>query len=382
MPNYQIRSRALVDLINEIRTGRLILSPYFQRELVWREMHKRDFITTIMLGYPFPQIFVSRGSIDVERMVATSQIVDGQQRMSTIREFVDNRLDVSGRYFRNLSPEEKETFLKYEVPVIDLDLSDNDPQIKEIFKRLNRTFYSLTEIEKLSSENSTSDLMLVAKLLTKQINEPIVDDDADFREDVSSEADEHVPPEQFLRRASDPNIPPGFWAWAREQPLQHMRQLLLESSVFTTYEISRQVHLIFILNVLSTIIGDGFFSRNSKTREFLDEYKESVPEKDDIVRKLDEAASKIIDMALPPTSYWNNKANAFSLLICLYRHAEKLTSLEPNDMRERLEAFARQIPRDYQLVATEAVNRKRERVIRNRYLNNLIFSEGVEEGEV
>src|SRR5208283_1822012 len=126
MAGYQIRSRVLLDLVNEIRNGRLILSPYFQRELVWRKTHKQDFITTILLGFPFPQIFLSRGNIDVENMVVTSLIVDGQQRMSTIMEFVDSKLDVDNRFFKNFTPEEKNTFLKYEIPVIDLDLADND----------------------------------------------------------------------------------------------------------------------------------------------------------------------------------------------------------------------------------------------------------------
>ena len=57
MTKYQVRSRELIDLVNEIRSKRLIMSPYFQRNLVWRLVHKVDFIKTILLGYPFPQIF-------------------------------------------------------------------------------------------------------------------------------------------------------------------------------------------------------------------------------------------------------------------------------------------------------------------------------------
>ena len=47
---YNVRSRYLVDLINEVREGKLILAPYFQRKLVWRIAHKVDFIKTILLG--------------------------------------------------------------------------------------------------------------------------------------------------------------------------------------------------------------------------------------------------------------------------------------------------------------------------------------------
>jgi hypothetical protein len=244
-------------IVNEIKSGRLILSPYFQRELVWRKTHKQDFIETILLGFPFPQIFVSRGNIDVEKMIVTSLIVDGQQRMSTIMEFVGGKLDVNGRTFSTYTPDEKNNFLKYEVPVIDLDLPDNDPKIKEIFKRLNRTFYSLTEIEKLASEYSTSEFMLIAKMLTKQI------DKNQFEEGLYADDEEGEVPSSYYE--ADPNIPKSFFDWADRQQLIYIRKLILEQEIFTPYELSRQVHLIFVLNVFSTIVGDAFFSRNSKS---------------------------------------------------------------------------------------------------------------------
>ena len=43
MTKYHVRSRELIDLVNEIKSKRLIMSPYFQRNLVWRQIHKVDF---------------------------------------------------------------------------------------------------------------------------------------------------------------------------------------------------------------------------------------------------------------------------------------------------------------------------------------------------
>ena len=373
MPRYQIRSRILLDLVNEIKSGRLVLSPYFQRDLVWRKTHKQDFITTILLGYPFPQIFISRGTIDVERMLTTSVVVDGQQRMSTIREFVDNKLDVSGRTFKHFSPEEKEVYLKYEIPVIELDLADNDPRLKEIFQRLNRTFYSLTEIEKLSTEYSTSEFMLVAKLITSLLESPRLGRELqELAYDAGDEIDEL---DESPRPHVDPNIPPTFWEWADTRQVGNFQKLLLETGVFTSYEISRQVHLIFMLNLLSTIVGESFFSRNSRTREFLDYYKESVPNKDEIVRRLEHVAGFIGQMEIPARSYWNNKANIFSIIVSLYRNERRLADCIPQELRQALDEFARDLPGDYQLAAKEAVNRKRERVIRNRHLQRILFHE-------
>ena len=80
--------------------------------------------------------------------------------MSTIKEFIEDKFSVDGSKYSQLSPIEKEIFLKYEIAIIDLDLQQEDPQIIEIFKRLNRTFYALSMIEKLSTEYRSSEFML------------------------------------------------------------------------------------------------------------------------------------------------------------------------------------------------------------------------------
>ena len=98
---YQVRSREIIDLVGAMRNSQLVLTPYFQRNLVWRDTHKRDFIETILKGFPFPQIFVARGSIDIETMVSSTCVVDGQQRLTAIRDYVADDFSVNGKSFRN-----------------------------------------------------------------------------------------------------------------------------------------------------------------------------------------------------------------------------------------------------------------------------------------
>ena len=56
------------------------------------------------------------------------------------------------------------------------------------------------------------------------------------------------------RHESDPNITPEFTEWAGHQKVDSYFRLLLESSIFTKYEISRQVHLMFTLNIMATLM--------------------------------------------------------------------------------------------------------------------------------
>ncbi|OYQ40738.1 hypothetical protein CHU94_06220 [Rhodoferax sp. TH121] len=349
MIKYQIRSKELLDLVNEYRNRRLIISPYFQRDLVWRELHKVDFIKTILSGYPFPQIFISRGKIDVESMTATSCVVDGQQRLNSIIEYVGDVFPVDGKRFSELESSAKEDFLKYQVPIIDLDLIESDPQIKELFKRLNRTFYSLSKIERLATEYSPSEYMLVAKLLANQL----------------SLSDEELEP--MMR---DPNVPPAIYEWAANQKVSSFQKWLTTTGLFTDYELSRKVHLMFTLNLMSSTMS-GFFNRNELSEEYLNQYSQEFPDKNVVLKNLEETAKYLLKLKLKENSYWMNKANAFSLFVAVFE-SRKVAEVDAKKLKAALELFEKQVPQDYSLAAKEAVNNKRERVLRHGAIQALI----------
>ncbi|MGB0368018.1 MAG: DUF262 domain-containing protein [Flavobacteriales bacterium] len=349
MIKYNIRSRQLVDLIGEIRREKLIISPHFQRNLVWRTIHKIDFIKTILLGYPFPQIFLAKGELNPDELTTTSVVVDGQQRMNSIVEYISNEFKVDGKHYKDLSKEEREDFLKYEIALIELDMESDNPDIVEIFQRLNRTFYSLTKIEKLATEYAASELMLLAKLLSG-----IVDFDS----------------EESKKR--NPNIPPEFKTWAKEIDCDSFRELILEQPIFTNYEISRMVHLMFVLNIIATV-ERGIFNRNIKDN-LLDEYSEEVENKDDIVDGLEEVALFYLSLRLKKTSYWYNKANFFTLVVLFYNNIDRLSLIGKEEVKRKLTAFEENIPEAYALAAKEGVNNRKERLLRNQTLNNLLFA--------
>lgn len=350
MIKYSVRSRQLIDIVGDLRRGKIILSPYFQRNLVWRLIHKQDFIKTILLGYPFPQIFLAKGGIDVNALTSLSLIVDGQQRMHSIVEFISGGFTVDGKNFDDLDVQAKDQFLKYEVAIIELEMEGSDPNIKEVFKRLNRTFYSLTNIEKLSTEYAASEFMLLAKFLIKDI-------------ELKASKDDH---------SNDPNIPEEFIKWASKKKVENFQKVILEGNIFSSYEIARSVHLMLTLNLLGTI-ERGFFNRNIST-SILEEYTETFSNRDTVVEKLDKIAKKITDLNLGVTSYWLNKANFFSLVIIMYNNFEELVNnTTSSEISRKLTAFELNIPEDYQLAAKEAVNNKKERTLRNNHLKSILI---------
>jgi len=353
MINYHVRSRDLVDVVNDINSGKIILSPYFQRKLVWREGHKVDFIKTILLGFPFPEIFIARGTLNVETMQSTSCIVDGQQRMNSIREYIGNKFEVDGKTFSQLTPKEKESFLKYEIAIIDLDLSNDDPIVIEIFRRLNRTFYALSNIEKMATEFASSEFMLVAKLLCGELQD---------------EAQLHISNVDPDLQTEDPNVSADFTMWANSQKISSFLNLMLRTTLFSKYEISRKVHLMYTLNLMSTAIA-GSYNRNDKVKEHLESYAQSFDMRGTIVARLNNAASYFSRLKLKPTAFWHSKSTSFSLLQVIDEQRQQLNQLDMEAVRERLDTFAAAPPTEYISAGKEAVNNKRERLLRHDILN-------------
>lgn len=350
MINYRVRSVSLLDLVNDIRSGKLIPDAYFQRNLVWRDIHNKDFIKTILLGYPFPQIFISKGKVNVIDMTTVSCIVDGQQRTNAINKYIDNVYEVEGKYFNDLSDIEKTNFLKYEIAVIELDLENDDPRVQEIFQRINRTSNALSSIEKLASEYSTSEYMLVAKLLCDQININIEDINDTFKE--------------------DPNIPKEFYVWANSVKVKKIQALFTDKNIFTPRDISRKVHLQYSLNIMTSVIS-GLFNRNDKMNELLDDYFNNFQLKNEIIVKFEKTADIYHRFKFKNRSFWYSKSNFFSLFIVIYNNLD--TVIDRFDLfRSHLEHFSMNVPEDYKMAATEAVNNKKERQIRNDYIVGLL----------
>ncbi len=351
MIKYQVRSRDLVDMITDINSARLILSPYFQRNLVWRELHKKDFIETILKGYPFPQIFIARGEIDVDTMTSQSCVVDGQQRMNAIVEFLKDTFSVNGQKFSQLANKEKQNFLTYQVPVIDLDIKAEDTAIIDIFTRLNRTFYSLSNIEKMSTEFATVDLMLFAKYFCNLISsDNIADEEADL--------------------TVNPNMPDYFKPWAAQIETDNYKKYIFDSNIFTTYETSRMVHLMYTLNLLATVIN-GFYNRNDGTKPLLDREILSTNLKNELAEKLEKVAALYNSIGLSDSSIWKNKANSFSLFVLFFWNFNEISKLDSITIGLKLQEFAESLPSDYSLAAREGVNNKKERLARHTHLSKI-----------
>lgn len=377
---YLVIPQEIGDLIARLRSNRLIISPYFQRNLVWRDAHKHDFIDTVLCGYPFPQIFLARGKVDLEKMVSYSCVVDGQQRMNAIREYISDEFPVNGKLFSELSDDEKTAFIKYKVPVIDLDMDAGDPRLKDVFKRLNRTFYSLSIIERIATEYSASEFLLTARVLCGDISTPAeVVEEVEAAVDILDDAQDGkgVDLNEFYR---DPGISPEKWQWLQERAGGKFSLLLSEKNVFSPYEFQRKTPLMFVLNVMCTMLG-GYYSRNAKVKDYLEDYSDAFYDSDIVISKFNQVAEKIKSFNLNEKSIWWTKSNFFTMAALLCRHHD-LDLINSAETGEAMNRFADAPPREFSDAAREAVNNRPERLIRANAMGALLApQEAIIQGE-
>ena len=69
------------EIINMYRDKEIIISPEYQRAFRWDEQRQSDFIESILLGIPFPSIFVATNPD------GKWELIDGLQRVSTVLSF-------------------------------------------------------------------------------------------------------------------------------------------------------------------------------------------------------------------------------------------------------------------------------------------------------
>lgn len=83
------------EIINLYKSNELVIAPAFQRLFRWDDERKTRFIESIILGIPFPPIFVHQ---DVE---GVWELIDGLQRVSTILQLTG---DLRGDRAQQLGP--------------------------------------------------------------------------------------------------------------------------------------------------------------------------------------------------------------------------------------------------------------------------------------
>jgi Protein of unknown function DUF262 len=320
-----VTNPTIADIYQNIESDKLFLKPDFQRRFVWTHDHQEDFIDTILKGYPFPEIYVCQGDIDTKKLRTTQYVIDGQQRLTTIKKYIDGEHDkplVKVLKFEELTEDQRRDFLSYQIVVRDIGKVEEDT-IREIFRRINLTKFQLDDIE-VHNAVYNGYFIRTAKEILK---------------DVSLE----------------------------------------DYGVFYDSEFTRMADLHFIILVMATLENRGYFPRDNEVENYIAEYNDEYQNRDHMKAMLIKTFAIVKDLNLPLDSIWFRKSNFFTLVVELANNIGRI----PTDIATLLVELESEILQNKGNTNTEfgayysymysGTNNRKARVLRAETFNKYIF---------
>ena len=132
------------DIVQWNEKNELEISPKYQRNNVWNEEAKAYLIDTIVRGLPIPPIFL-RQKTDVTTKTTYREIIDGQQRIRAILEYIvtesfpikkSHNKEYGGKRYSDLEPDIQEAILEYEI-LAEVVIEKDETIVYDMFARLN-----------------------------------------------------------------------------------------------------------------------------------------------------------------------------------------------------------------------------------------------------
>lgn len=170
METHKPRTATINDFREWNQRNELVLAPEFQRRKVWGPKARSFLIDTILNGFPIPAIHI-RQKIDVKTKRTVREVVDGQQRLGAILDYIEDGFGVmkvhnkryGGLRFSDLPSDVQERFLEYDL-LVDFLVGATDADVLEVFARINSYTIVLNEQEKLNAEYSGKFKQLIFQL--------------------------------------------------------------------------------------------------------------------------------------------------------------------------------------------------------------------------
>ena len=85
-------------IVDNYKKNLLIVDNSFQRNYVWLNKHQISLIETILLGYAIPEIYLWTVDIDPVSGETKYSIVDGQQRIGAVFDYIDGKFPLKSKF--------------------------------------------------------------------------------------------------------------------------------------------------------------------------------------------------------------------------------------------------------------------------------------------
>ncbi|WP_337239656.1 DUF262 domain-containing protein [Proteus faecis] len=141
---------SVYELLRKEQQQRVLLAPDFQRNDVWSRRDKSELIESVLMGIPVPLIYMFENENGVR------QVVDGKQRITALKQFLNNEYklselimlsNLSNKKFNELDPLLQSRLEDYQIAVYVIQPPTPEEVKFSIFERVNRNGTKLNKQE-------------------------------------------------------------------------------------------------------------------------------------------------------------------------------------------------------------------------------------------
>ncbi len=313
----------------------LILKPPYQRKPVWTINQQTYLIDSILKDFQIPEIYIHR--VTNAQGITIYNIVDGQQRIRAILDFIKGEFSLSEKY----TPE-----------YADFDFDDLPDSVKQVFWSF--TIY-IREITGASEED--------VRNLFRRMNKNVVA--------LNAQELRHATYSGFFIKLMEEISEEDFWA---------------ENKIVTTNEIRRMKDVEFISTLFISMMN-GIQDKTKEVDNYYQSYEESFSDKDILKNKFQSIEQTIIEL-LPniKDTRWRNKSDFYTLFMVLSNIKDEKKYIPKKDykkVQKELERFSEEVSlatqkgvtkkiskevRDYANAVTKSTTDKDRRIIRHRII--------------
>ena len=213
-------------LLERIQKEEIKINPEYQRRHRWSPEISSRLIESLILNIPIPLIYLSQ-DIDIDEEtnegIARYSIIDGQQRVTAIVDFFNNKYgltglgtlkELEGSYFKDLPPFLIRRLNDRNIKFLRID-STVDSQVKyDIFERLNSGSVHLEPQELRNSVYRGSFNNLIKELAK----------DKNFRKLVQIDSDEN----KKVKKMEDVELVLRFFALSRDDSYKNVKEGIIK----------------------------------------------------------------------------------------------------------------------------------------------------------
>lgn len=119
----------------QIKEDEIYYNAWYQREYVWTEKEQVEFIQNLIMGLPVGEVSVVLDTTYKEG-VKYIEVVDGKQRLITLKKYFNDEVVVWGQVYSDLLPADKRFLGNMILPYTDLSAQSEKEKL-EYFYRIN-----------------------------------------------------------------------------------------------------------------------------------------------------------------------------------------------------------------------------------------------------